>query len=189
MIPERLRELERQVSLLLSGDLPPVPAAEGSPVVTADGSPTGRAIAVVLDELRREVPYDSCSVQQLRGTRLVIVGGVGFKDLDVILGEAFDIANSDMPNGEVVHRGRPVVVPDTEQYRAFRRGLHVGAGIRSWVGVPMLHDDKLVGVLAMDKAEPDFYCSEHAAKAFAYASLVASAIVEGANTSRHPATP
>jgi GAF domain-containing protein len=189
MIPERLRDLERQVSLLLSGELPPVAAAADSPVVTADSSPAGRAIAAVLAELRREIPYDSCSVQQLRDSRLVIVGGVGFKDLDVILGEAFDIANSDMPNGEVVHRGRPVVVPDTEQYRAFRRGLHVGAGIRSWVGVPMLYDETLVGVLAMDKAEPDFYCPEHAEKAFAYASLVAAAIVEGAKTSRHLATP
>ena len=106
-------------------------------VVTADATPAGRAMRIVLSELRREVPYDSCSVQELRGSRLVIIGGVGFAHLDVILGESFEVDNADIPNGEVIHRRRPLIVGDTQQYRAFRRGLHVGAGIRSWLGVPM----------------------------------------------------
>ena len=81
----------------------------------------------LLTELRTSVPFDSASVQELRGGRLVIVGGIGFADLDVIIGESFDVDNADSPNGEVVHRRRGIIVPDTEKYRAFRRGLHVGA--------------------------------------------------------------
>jgi GAF domain-containing protein len=117
-------------------------------------------------------------VQELRENRLVIVGGVGFADLDVVAGESFAIDNVDIPNGEVVHRGRPLIVGDTEQYRAFRRGLHVGAGIRSWLGVPLMHGDQLLGVLALDKAEPDFYTPEHAQAAMEYASRVAATLVE-----------
>ena len=132
----------------------------------------------VLSELRSEVPYDSCSVQELRENRLVIVGGVGFADLDVIAGESFAIDNVDIPNGEVVHRGRPFIVADTEQYRAFRRGLHVGAAIRSWLGVPLIHGQQLVGVLALDKAEPDFYTSDHARIAQEFASRVAATLAE-----------
>jgi GAF domain-containing protein len=132
----------------------------------------------VLSELRKEVPYDSCSVQELRENRLVIVGGVGFADLDVVTGESFEIDNVDIPNGEVVHRGRPLIVGDTEQYRAFRRGLHVGAGIRSWLGVPLMHQEQLLGVLALDKAEPDFYTPEHAQAAMEFASRVAATLVE-----------
>lgn len=127
----------------------------------------------VLAELRQVVPYDSASVQQLRGSRLVIVGGVGFADLDIILGESFDVDAVDTPNGEVVHRRRPLIVSDTEQYRAFRRGLHVGVGIRSWLGVPLLYQGRLVGMLALDKEEPNFYTAEHQRAAVELAEKVA----------------
>ncbi|MFP5245150.1 MAG: GAF domain-containing protein [Thermoanaerobaculia bacterium] len=175
-----MNELARQIEELMRGDVPVAARADGSPVVTADATPAGRAMRVVLSEMRREVPYDSCSVQELRGTRLVIVGGVGFADLDVILGESFEVDNIDIPNGEVIYRRRPLIVGDTEQYRAFRRGLHVGAGIRSWLGVPMLDADRIVGMLALDKAEADFSTQRHAQHALAFASLVARAVIDSA---------
>jgi GAF domain-containing protein len=178
MHQERLAELGRQLAELMRGNLPVAARADGAPVVTADGTATGRAIRLVLSELRKDVAYDSCSVQELREERLVIIGGVGFADLDVILGESFPVESVDIPNGEVLHRGRPLIVGDTEQYRAFRRGLHVGHGIRSWLGVPLSYDGQLLGVLALDKSEADFYTQTHAETAMAYASLVAAAMVD-----------
>ena len=175
---ERVSELELHVAELLRGDLPVAARADGAEVVTADVTPAGRAMRIVLSELRKEVPYDSCSVQELRETRLVIVGGVGFADLDVVLGESFDLDNIDIPNGEVIYRRRPLIVGDAEQYRAFRRGLHVGAGIRSWLGVPMLDGDRVLGMLALDKAEPDFYTPEHGQIALAFAAIVARALAD-----------
>lgn len=138
---------------------------------------------LVLSELRREVAYDSCSVQELRESRLVIVAGVGFRDLDVVLGETFEVDNIDIPNGEVVYRKRPLIVSDTEQYRAFRRGLHVGAGIRSWLGVPMIAGSTVAGIVALDKAERGFYSHDHATTVLDYAALIAHALVEGAEQS------
>lgn len=176
MLHERLAELERQIGDLMRGNVLVAARADGSPVVTADATPASRAIRLVVSELRREVPYDSCSVQELRDGRLVIIGGVGFADLDVLVGESFDIDNNDIPNGEVIFRRRPLIVADTEQYRAFRRGLHVGAGIRSWLGVPLLDGDHLTGMLALDKAEADFYTNDHAHNAMAFARLVAIAM-------------
>jgi GAF domain-containing protein len=175
MLHERLAELERQVDELVRGNVAVAARADGAHVIT-DDSAAGRAMRLVLSELRKEVPYDSCSVQELRGDRLVIIGGVGFADLDVILGEAFDINNIDIPNGEVVYRRRPLIVRDAEQYRAFRRGLHVGDGIHSWLGVPLLHGERLVGILALDKAEPNYFSPEHQQTALAYANVVAGAI-------------
>jgi GAF domain-containing protein len=175
---ERLAELARQVAELMRGDVLVAARADGAPVVTEDRSPAGRAMRLVLSELRKDVPYDSCSVQELRDERLVIVGGVGFADLDVLLGESFPVSSVDIPNGEVLHRRRPLIVGDTEQYRAFRRGLHVGHGIRSWLGVPLAHGDQLLGVLALDKSEADFYTQSHADLAMGYASLVASAMAD-----------
>lgn len=180
---DRLHDLRRQVGELLRGEVAVAARADGAPVVTSDATPAGRAMRLVLSELRREVPYDSCSVQELRESRLVIVAGVGFRDLDVVLGESFELDNIDIPNGEVVFRKRPLIVPDTEQYRAFRRGLHVGAGIRSWLGVPMIAGSTVGGIVALDKAERNYYSNDHARTVLAYAALIAQALVDGAEQS------
>jgi GAF domain-containing protein len=147
-----------------------------APHVTAEATELARAVQLILGELRKRVPFDSASVQQLRGSRLVIVAGVGFADLDVVLGESFDIDNADSPNGEVIHRRRPLLVRDTEQYRAFRRGLHVGAGIRSWLGAPLMKGEKLVGMIGLDKAEADFYTAEHQQAVLGFAGLLADVV-------------
>lgn len=134
------------------------------------------AVPMVLSELRDAVPFDSASVQELRDNRLVIIGGIGFAELDVVLGESFDVESVDTPNGEVVHRRRPYIVADTDKFRGFRRGLHVGQGIRSWLGVPLLYRDQLLGIITLDKAEPDFYTPEHQRTAMAFASILAAAM-------------
>jgi len=131
------------------------------------------AIQTLLSDLRKVVPFDSASIQELREGRLVIVGGVGFADLEVLLGESFDINTSDTPNGEVVYRRRPLIVSDTEKYRAFRRGLHVGNGIRSWLGVPLMFGDQLLGMIALDKEEANFYTAEHERQAMSFAQMLA----------------
>jgi len=146
----------------------------------SDDEPRDRIQRALL-ELRKVVPFDSASVQELRGGRLFIVAGIGFADLDVIIGESFDVDNADSPNGEVVHRRRAIIVPDTETYRAFRRGLHVGAGIRSWLGVPLMRGEELIGMIALDKAEPDFYTDEHRNAAMSFANVIAAAIGAGVN--------
>ena len=130
----------------------------------------------ILREMRVDVPYDSCSVQELRENRLVIIGGVGFADLDVVIGESFEIDNIEIPNGEVIYRRRPLIVRDVESYRAFRRGLHVGVGIRSWLGVPLMNGDHLIGMIALDKAEADFYKMHHAQAALEHAARLAEAL-------------
>jgi signal transduction protein with GAF and PtsI domain len=127
----------------------------------------------ILREMREDVPYDSCSVQELRENRLVIIGGVGFAELDVIIGESFEIDNIEIPNGEVIYRRRPLIVRDVESYRAFRRGLHVGSGIRSWLGVPLMNDDHIIGMLALDKTEAGFYQTHHSRAAMEHAARIA----------------
>ncbi len=145
---------------------------------TDDLARLGAEVEGILRALRVQVPFDSASVQELRGGRLVIVGGVGFADMEPILGESFDIHNSDTPNGEVIYRRRPLIVSDTENYRAFRRGLHVGAGIRSWLGVPLMFGEHLFGMIALDKKEPDFYQPDHERIALAFAAQAAEAMAK-----------
>lgn len=184
-LKDRLASLEHRVNLLVRADPrdsvsidQSFPRADSTLPIVADETNHGMAIRIVLSEMRDTVPYDSASVQELRSHRLVIVAGIGFAALDVILGESFSLDSADSPNGEVIHRRRAMIVADTEQYRAFRRGLHVGANIRSWLGVPLLDRDELVGMITLDKQEPDFYTSEHLRLSEAFARMIATIIVQ-----------
>jgi two-component system cell cycle sensor histidine kinase/response regulator CckA len=131
----------------------------------------------ILRELRQVVPYDSASVQQLGESRLEIIGGHGFPNLDELLGVGFDLTASDNPNRIVVQSQEPLILEDAPVlYREFRREPHAPAGIRSWMGVPLLFGERLIGMIALDKKEPGFYTEEHAQLAQAFAAQAAIAI-------------
>jgi signal transduction histidine kinase len=132
----------------------------------------------ILSELQQVVPYDSASVQLLRdGQRLEIIGGRGFPNLDELLGLTIDPLHGDNPNKEVMHRRAPFIVDDAPAvYSEFRKDPHAAAGIRSWMGVPLLLGDRLIGMLSLDKQVPGFYTAEHVRYASAFATQAAVAI-------------
>lgn len=139
----------------------------------------------ILAHLQEVVPYDTASVQLLRtvpeqgreGGYLEIVGGRGFPNPKEIVGLVFYPNSTDNPNREVVRTQAPHIVDDAPAvYKEFRRNPHAPAGIRSWLGVPMLVGEQLVGMIALDKSEPGFYTQEHARLAEAFAAQAAIAI-------------
>jgi GAF domain-containing protein/anti-sigma regulatory factor (Ser/Thr protein kinase) len=132
---------------------------------------------IILSELQQVVPYDSASVQQLVGDRMKLIGGHGFPNLDELLGIEFDLSEKDNPNYLVVERRTPLILTDAPaRYEGFLREPHAEASIRSWLGVPLLFGDQLIGMLALDKHEPDYYTEEHARLASAFAAQAAIAI-------------
>jgi len=144
--------------------------AIGSTIDLAD------VLARILAELELVVPYDSASVQELRGVRLEIVGGRGFTNLAELLGQGFDTTAGDNPNGEVVRRREPLILDRASQrYESFRNGiLAMEAG--SWLGVPMLFGERVIGMLTLDKKEPGFYTDDHARLALSFAAQAAIAL-------------
>ena len=136
-----------------------------------------KVLESILEELQRVVPYDSTSVQQLREGALEIIAGRGFANPEQILGMRFDLVADDTPNQEVILRRTPVIVDDAPtQYSGFQREPHARTPIRSWLGVPLLFGDQLIGMIALDKREPSFYTQEHARLAMAFAAQAAIAI-------------
>ena len=115
-----------------------------------------RVFELILSELQKVVPYDSATVQHLKGEHhLEIIGGHGFPNLEELLGIRFDLTASDNPNREVVQQQSPLILADAAAtYEEFRREPHAQAGIRSWLGVPLLFGERLIGMIALDKQEP-----------------------------------
>jgi len=135
-----------------------------------------RVIERILTQLQQVVPYDSASVQLLRENRMEIVGGRGFLNLPDLLGITFPV-NGDNPNSEVVRTRAPFIVHDAPTiHEGFRKDPHRRTIIHSWLGVPMLIGEKLVGMIALDKSEPGFYTPRHARLAEAFAAQAAIAI-------------
>lgn len=131
----------------------------------------------ILSELQRVVPYDSCSVFELKGEYLEMVGGRGFPNLSELLGLRFHIADESTPSTVVMRTRIPYILEDAPTvYPGFRAEKHAPAQIHGWMGIPMLLGNSILGMLAVDKHDPNFYTPEHAELALAFASQAAIAI-------------
>jgi len=133
------------------------------------------AIARILQELARVVPHDSASVQLLHEGWLEIVGGRGWPDPAAVVGLRFPVPSDAAPNTAVIQQRRPHILADAPTvYAAFREEPH--SHIRSWLGVPLIVGDRVIGMLAVDSAQPNHFTPDHARLAAAFADQVAIAI-------------
>ena len=130
----------------------------------------------ILGQLQRVVPYDSSSVQVIQDNRLVIVGGRGFEDPQAILGLGFDLDDETNPSIQVLRSKRQHVFGDVSHHPHFASQLHGGGRIRGWICAPLIFGDRIIGVITLDKFEPDFYNDELAELVTAFAAQAATAI-------------
>src|SRR5262245_17725830 len=133
-------------------------------------------IEAILDELQQVVPYDSCSIQVIKGHRLEIVGARGLDDLGGLLGVGFDLDDETNLNSRAVRSKRPQVFADVSENPHFASEEHGGGRIRGWICAPMIIGDRVIGVLSIDKFEPDVYSEELAELGTAFAAQAAIAI-------------
>jgi signal transduction histidine kinase/CheY-like chemotaxis protein/HAMP domain-containing protein len=132
---------------------------------------------LILQQLRNVVPYDSAAVLQLKSAELEIIGGYGFPNLDAARGHKLNVARGDNPNRAVILSRAPLILNHAqESYSDFRSGPYAEVTIESWLGVPLLFGDKVIGMITLGKAEPNFYLLEHADLAMSFAAQAAIAI-------------
>jgi len=172
---ERERDLQKRVDELETART----RAETLQAITQALSQTldlQQVFQVILGELQKVVPYDSSSIQVIQNNRLVIVGGRGFENLDSLLGVGFALDDETNPGVQVLRTKRPQVYGDVSQHPHFLSQIHGGGKIRGWIGAPLLYGDRVIGVITLDKFEPDFYNAELAELALAFAAEAAMAI-------------
>jgi signal transduction histidine kinase len=121
-------------------------------------------LETLLNHLAQLVPYDSASVMLLESESRMVVRAVhGFErwtDAAQIRGMRFDMEGAQSLS-QVVGKRESLLIPDTAEDAGWvrRSGTQY---IRSWLGVPLLSGDRVIGVYSMDKAEPGFFTPEHA---------------------------
>jgi len=133
-----------------------------------------KAIQSILEQLAKVVPYQSASVQILGDGYLEIVGGVGWKDASAVVGLRFPVPGSN-PNSKVIQERRTLILKNApSEYESFNTAPH--NHIHSWLGVPLTVHDRVIGMLAIDHVEPNFYTPERARLAETFANQAAIAI-------------
>lgn len=134
---------------------------------------SNEVIERILDELQKVIPYDSASVQLLKGNELEIVGGRGWENTQQVLGLRFPLDGSN-PNTFVMQSLEPLLVEDTSVYPDFSKPPH--QRIRSWLGVPLMARGHAIGLLAIDSYKENLFNREHIQLVTAFANQVAMAL-------------
>ncbi len=136
-----------------------------------------QVFARILSKLKRVATYDSASILLLKGDSLEIIGGHGFDDLSAVIGTVIPAQGDTNPNVQVLETLAPVIIDDVRlDPLRFNQELPGASLIRAWLGVPLLIGDQPIGMLTMDKRQPNFYTQTHAQTALAYAAHAAIAI-------------
>ena len=132
------------------------------------------AIQHTLEQLARVLPYDGASVQILYDDHLAIFGARGWEDFEGVM--QYEIPYpGDNPNTVVIQERSIVMLDDVSAaYAAFN--LHPFNHINSWMGVPLIIRDKIIGMLTIDSAEKGYFTQESVQIAEAIASQAAIAI-------------
>jgi len=131
-------------------------------------------LQLVLEQLAKVVPYDSMALWLRSGDTLYVAAARGFPDMDEIL--KLSVKAEDNRLFQAIEREKsPLVIADTHQDSRF---LAMGETdyVRSWLGVPLVVKDRVIGTITIDKWELHFYHEKHAQMAVTFANQAAIAI-------------
>jgi GAF domain-containing protein/ActR/RegA family two-component response regulator len=141
----------------------------------------GEVLESILEQLQLVVDYDGASIQlcdpntespsevtmhAVRGSISIPVGTQLYYPPGSI-------------NHRIYERRRPVILDDVERYPNWSPVSEISwhpTPVHAWMGVPMLIQDRIIGVITLDKFEPDFYTQRDAETAFALARQAAIAV-------------
>jgi len=136
-------------------------------------------VSRILEQLKQVVPYDTASIQLLNENELEIIGGSGFGDPKAVVGMRFPVPGEN-PNTIVIETGEPYLLPEIgDVYDAFKEPPH--NHIRSWLGVPLIFQERIIGLLAIDGTSPNQFTQENITLAVAFADQVSVALENSRN--------
>ncbi len=128
----------------------------------------------ILEQLEKVVACESTSVQLLYDSYLEIVGGRGWADLTEIIGVRFPFPGNN-PNTEVIqYRQSLFLATPSAEYKIFTQEQF--SQITSWLGIPLIVQDKVIGLLALDNLKSAYITTDQMRLAVTFTGQVAIAI-------------
>jgi len=134
----------------------------------------------IIDQMRRIVAFDRAAIlmpstDSSNGDTLILHAATGFNRLYVGAELRYD---EQSPLIQIYKTGQPLVITDLEQYV----GWHTMDNFlnqdkpRSWIGVPMLYQSRVTGIITVDRMTPETYHEQDAQNIMALAQQAAAAV-------------
>ncbi len=123
----------------------------------------------LLDQLSLIIPYDTATLWLRDKDRLTVASVRGFPDTDQRLGLSVAISDSALFK-EMAQTGQPIRVRDVREDPRFPP---VETPRLSWLGIPLISKGELIGVIAIEKWQANYYTREQAQVAMTFASQCA----------------
>jgi diguanylate cyclase (GGDEF)-like protein/PAS domain S-box-containing protein len=133
-----------------------------------------QTVQLVLDQALNVVPYDTATVQLMREDALEVIGGNGWEDLDAVRGVRIPYPG-DNPHSRAIKSRKTVMIGDMSNEFPQFANLS-GTEIRSWLGVPLVVHQEIIGLLALESTTPNSFTEKHARMAAALGDQVAVAL-------------
>ncbi|PKO01119.1 MAG: hypothetical protein CVU42_01345 [Chloroflexi bacterium HGW-Chloroflexi-4] len=133
----------------------------------------------LLVELRKLIPYDGGNIMKVGDKNVSITRTLGYDDFDKNLPKFLYNLNFDIESTrnikEIIDDKEPIIIQNTVEIPYWNRNS-VSDLFRSWIGVPIIIDNKVNAIISLDKVEPNYFTEEHAFILTIFANQAASAI-------------
>ena len=129
-------------------------------------------VASLLDQLDPIIRYDTATLWLREKDRLEVAAARGFPDTERRLGLTLAVEDSALFK-EMIRTGQGILVGDVRQDPRFPP---LEAPRLSWIGLPLISKNQVIGVLALEKWQSHFYNHEHMQVGTTFASQAAVAL-------------
>ena len=128
-----------------------------------------------IDQLRRIIPFDRSCVESLEDGRLIAVAGYGYNESD-LSGLVFPAHGVENPAVRAIEERRIVICNDVQQ--SFPGFINVADKFvtMSWLGIPLIYEKKVIGLLTLDNKELNAYTDQHVRIASELSDYIAIAL-------------
>ena len=124
----------------------------------------------LLVQLKEVVPYDTATLWLKDKDTLAVAAASGFSDMESRVGLSVAVSDSSIFQ-EMIRTAEPISIRDISLDERFSSLLELEH--HSWLGIPLLAKSELIGVIALEKHETEFYKSDLVQAAMTFAGQAA----------------
>ena len=131
----------------------------------------------ILIELKKIVPHQFATILLLEGDDLVITATHGYPDNTEFIGYSIKYKETENPNRTIIRTGKPLILNDpAEKYPQYYANHPAPEKIRSFMGLPLIIQRRIIGMIVIGWPEPGFYRKSHIRLAEAFVTQAAIAL-------------
>ena len=128
----------------------------------------------LLKSLKTLVPYDSASFFMEENNQFTITAAYGFKNADLVYKICINKDDDELFK-EIYETKTSLLVTNVNEDPRFTHYIGV-SNIKSWMGIPIIFKNKIIGILTLDSIKNDIYTSYHCDIALSFAFHAGMAI-------------